>query len=99
MPGHLVQSMLVPIVLTRGQQNDVILNFDDDDLYANKYVEYMVTQMQRRNLVAVTLSGWHNFFEARGSEDIRNPNHGIQKMKMKWMRSSTAMVLAMCTFA
>ena len=73
MPGHLVQSMLVPIVLTRGQQNDVILNFDDDDLYADKYVEYMVTQMQRRNLVAVTLSGWHNFFEAQGSAGYSEP--------------------------
>ena len=31
-------------------------------------------------------------------QDIRGPNHGIQKMKMKWMRSCMAMVLAMCTF-
>ena len=29
--------------------------------------------MQRRNLVAVTLSGWHNFFEARGSAGYSEP--------------------------
>ena len=42
------------------------VNFDDDDLYADKYVERMVTEMKKRSLVALTLSGWHNFFEARG---------------------------------
>ena len=37
------------------------------------------------------------FFEARGSQDIRNPNPGIRKMKMKWMRFYTAMASAMFT--
>ena len=49
------------ILLASGQY---CVNFDDDDLYADRYVEHMVTAMQQRNLVAVTLSGWHNFFEA-----------------------------------
>ena len=59
------------ILLASGQY---IVNFDDDDLYADRYVEHMVTQMQRRNLVALTLSGWHNFFEARGSAGYSGPN-------------------------
>ena len=59
------------ILLASGQY---IVNFDDDDLYAERYVESMVTQMQRRNLVALTLSGWHNFFEARGSAGYSGPN-------------------------
>ena len=58
------------ILLASGQY---CVNFDDDDLYANRYVESMVTQMQRRNLVALTLSGWHNFFEARGSAGYSEP--------------------------
>ena len=58
------------ILMASGQY---IVNFDDDDLYANRYVESMVTQMQRRNLVALTLSGWHNFFEARGSAGYSEP--------------------------
>ena len=37
-----------------------IVNFDDDDLYSDQYVELMVSAMQRRNLVALTLSGWHS---------------------------------------
>ena len=59
------------ILLASGQY---IVNFDDDDLYADRYVEHMVTQMQRRNLVAMTLSGWHNFFEARGSAGYSEPS-------------------------
>ena len=58
------------ILLASGQY---CVNFDDDDLYANRYVESMVTQMQQRNLVALTLSGWHNFFEARGSAGYSEP--------------------------
>ena len=50
------------------------LNFDDDDLYADKYVERMVTEMKKRSLVALTLSGWHNFFEARGCAGYSEPN-------------------------
>ena len=50
------------------------MNFDDDDLYADRYVEHVVTAMQQRNLVALTLSGWHNFFEARGSAGYSEPN-------------------------
>ena len=50
------------------------VNFDDDDLYADNYVERMVTEMKKRFLVALTLSGWHNFFEARGSAGYSEPN-------------------------
>ena len=49
------------------------VNFDDDDLYADKYVECMVTEMKKRSLVALTLSGWHNFFEARGCAGYSDP--------------------------
>ena len=59
------------VLLASGQY---CVNFDDDDLYANRYVESMVTQMQRRNLVALTLSGWHNFFEARVRAGYSEPN-------------------------
>ena len=59
------------ILLASGQY---MVNFDEDDLYADMYVERMVTVMQQRNLVAVTLSGWHNFFEARGSAGYSEPN-------------------------
>ena len=41
------------------------VHFDDDDLYAGVYVERMVNEMRQRNLVALTLSAWHNFFESR----------------------------------
>ena len=58
------------ILLASGQY---IVNFDDDDLYADRYAERMVTAMQQRNLLAVTLSGWHNFFEARGSAGYSEP--------------------------
>ena len=51
------------ILLASGQY---IVNFDEDNLYADRYVERMGTVMHQRNLVAVTLSGWHNFFEAWG---------------------------------
>ena len=50
------------------------VNFDDDDLYADRYVERMVTEMKKRSLVALTLSGWHNFFEARGCAGYSEPN-------------------------
>ena len=59
------------ILLASGQY---CVNFDDDDLYADRYVERMVDEMKRRNLVALTLSGWHNFFEARGSAGYSGPN-------------------------
>ena len=50
------------------------VNFDDDDLYADKYIERMVTEMKKRSLVALTLSGWHNFFETRGCAGYSDPN-------------------------
>ena len=59
------------ILLASGQY---CVNFDDDDLYADRYVERMVDEMKQRNLVALTLSGWHNFFEARGSAGYSGPN-------------------------
>ena len=58
------------ILLASGQY---IVNFDDDDLYADRYVERMLTAMQQRNLVALTLSGWHNFFEALGCAGYSEP--------------------------
>ena len=58
------------VLLASGQY---IVNFNDDDLYADRYVERMVSAMQRRNLVALTLSGWHNFFEARGCAGYSEP--------------------------
>ena len=59
------------ILLASGQY---CVNFDDDDLYADRYVERMVSEMKKRSLVALTLSGWHNFFEARGSAGYSEPN-------------------------
>ena len=89
------------ILLASGQY---IVNFDDDDLYADRYVEHMVTQTQRRNLVALTLSGWHNFFEARGTAGYSGPNSWDpedQKESHPFLPDPvgffTAMVLAMCT--
>ena len=68
------------ILLASGQY---CVNFDDDDLLCQQVCGVAWwTQMQRRNLVALTLSGWHNFFEARGSCWIlKIPTHGIQKMQ------------------
>ena len=51
-----------------------IVNFDDDDLYADRYVERMVSEMRKRSLVALTLSGWYNFFESRGIAGYSEPN-------------------------
>ena len=59
------------ILLASGQY---IVNFDDDDLYGDRYVQRLVDEMKQRNLVALTLSGWHNFFEARGSAGYSGPN-------------------------
>ena len=47
------------------------VNFDDDDLYADKYVERMVTEMKKRSLVALTLSGWYNFRLRRNCTNLR----------------------------
>jgi len=49
------------VLLSSGQY---CVNFDDDDLYANVYVERMVGELRKRSLVALTLSAWHNFFES-----------------------------------
>ena len=51
-----------------------IVNFDDDDLYADRYVEYMVGEMQEKSLAALTLSGWNNWFEAWGTAGYSGPN-------------------------
>ena len=86
----------------------VCVNLDDHNLYGIQII------IVKRALVALTLSGWHNFFEARGCagyseypaqpraskkmcHDIRSPTHGIQKIRMKWMRFCMGMDLAMCT--
>ena len=54
---------MLTVLLASGQY---IVNFDEDDLYADRYVERMGTVMQQRILVAVTLSGWHNFLRSSG---------------------------------
>ena len=59
------------VLMASGQY---IVNFDDDDLYADRYVERMVGEMQKRSLVALTLSGWYNFFESRGTAGYSEPN-------------------------
>lgn len=46
------------ILLASGQ---VIVNFDDDDIYGPSYVSSMVRELQRKNLVALTLSAWYDF--------------------------------------
>ncbi|OLQ08853.1 hypothetical protein AK812_SmicGene7628 [Symbiodinium microadriaticum] len=46
------------ILLASGQ---VIVNFDDDDIYGPSYVSAMVRELQRKNLVALTLSAWYDF--------------------------------------
>ena len=71
MTSQWVPSQNLTTLLASGQY---CVNFDDDDLYADRYVEHVVTAMQQRNLVALTLSGWHNFFEARGSAGYSEPN-------------------------
>jgi len=59
------------VLLASGQY---CVNFDDDDLYADRYVERMVGVMKSRSLVALTLSGWYNFFESRGTAGYSEPN-------------------------
>ncbi|CAE7524054.1 unnamed protein product [Symbiodinium natans] len=46
------------IFLASGQ---VIVNFDDDDIYGPGYISSMVQVLQRKNLVALTLSAWYDF--------------------------------------
>lgn len=40
---------------------DVIVHFDDDDVYGPSYIASMVAELDRRNLVALTLSAWYDF--------------------------------------
>ena len=40
---------------------DVIVHFDDDDVYGPRYVEHMVSELRRRQLAALTLSAWYDF--------------------------------------
>ncbi|CAK9011833.1 Glyco_trans_2-like domain-containing protein [Durusdinium trenchii] len=40
---------------------DVIVHFDDDDVYGPSYIAEMVSELQRRHLVALTLSAWFDF--------------------------------------
>jgi len=48
----------------------VVVNFDDDDVYAPEYLEVMVGHLLRENLVALTLSTWYDF-------DVRNFSCGF----------------------
>jgi len=52
---------------------DVIVNFDDDDLYAPEYVETMVGHLQERDLVALTLSAWYDFDRRHGKCGFVDP--------------------------
>ena len=75
-------------ILSASGQYCVNFDDDDDDLYADRYVECMVTAMQRRNLVALTLSGWRNFFEDRGSAGYSEPKSWIPWFGFRMKRSS-----------
>lgn len=59
------------VLLASGQY---CVNFDDDDLYADRYVERMVGEMKKKSLVACTLSGWYNFFESRCTAGYSAPD-------------------------
>ena len=52
---------------------DVCINFDDDDLYAEQYCEWMVLEMQRHGWGAVTLCAWHNYFAQTGQCGYSDP--------------------------
>ena len=52
---------------------EICINFDDDDLYADGYCEWMVAEMQRHGWGAATLSGWHNYFEQSGKCGYSDP--------------------------
>lgn len=43
----------------------LIVNFDDDDIYASSYAQEMVEEMDKRGLVALTLSSWYNYIVPR----------------------------------
>ena len=53
---------------------EVCVNFDDDDLYAGGYCEWMVTTMQHHGWGAVTLSAWHNYFKLSGECGFSDPD-------------------------
>ncbi|CAJ1391988.1 unnamed protein product [Effrenium voratum] len=40
---------------------DVVVNFDDDDVYGPSYIETMVSELESRKLAALTLSAWYDF--------------------------------------
>merc|ERR1712232_1511026 len=39
----------------------IIVQFDDDDLYAPEYIETMVKHLREKNFAAVTLRTWYDF--------------------------------------
>ena len=49
----------------------------------------MVDEMKQRNLVVLTLLGWHNFFEARGSAGYSGPTWPLPKMRLSCWNSGT----------
>jgi hypothetical protein len=53
---------------------EYVVNFDDDDLYAGNYVESMVREMRSKNLEAVTLSAWYNYFAGKGTCTYSDPD-------------------------
>merc|ERR1719350_644350 len=53
---------------------EYVVNFDDDDMYAQGYAAEMVHEMASRNLQAVTLSSWYNFYTTTGKCTFSDPS-------------------------
>lgn len=68
---------------------EFIVNFDDDDIYAPSYISKMVREMKLRNLDALTLSSWYNYFVTTGAVGYADPQKVWEKplnqMSMKEM--------------
>jgi len=58
---------------------EFIVNFDDDDIYAPTYISKMVREMQSRNLDALTLSSWYNYFVTTGAVGYADPQKVWEK--------------------
>jgi hypothetical protein len=52
----------------------VVVNFDDDDIYADNYITEMVSEMNARGLVALTLSTWYNYIVPKQVCAYSDPN-------------------------
>jgi len=52
---------------------EFVVNFDDDDLYAPSYVQTMINEMQSKQLQAITLSAWYNYYSGKGVCTFSDP--------------------------